>query len=56
MPSFIAKTLSRDDITAMLGTMDPDRAAQVQEVVGLAGGMESAFGARCTTTSGWIAN
>ena len=40
----IKQTLSRDDITAMLATMDPNRAAQVQEVVGLAGGMESAFG------------
>ena len=40
----IKQTLSRDDITAMLGTMDPRRASQVQEVVGLAGGMESAFG------------
>lgn len=40
----IKETLSRDDIASLLGTMDPARAAQVQEVVGLAGGMDSGLG------------
>ena len=40
----IKETLSRDDIASLLGTMDPSRAAQVQEVVGLAGGMDSGLG------------
>lgn len=34
----IAETLSRDDISSLLATMDPKDAAQVQEVVGMAGG------------------
>jgi len=40
----IKDTLGRDDITSLLATMDPDRAAQVQDVVGLAGGMQSELG------------
>lgn len=40
----IADTLGRDDITSLLATMDPNRAAQVQDVVGLAGGMQSELG------------
>lgn len=34
----IADTLGRDDISSLLATMDPNSAAQVQEVVGMAGG------------------
>ena len=40
----IKDTLKRDDITSLLATMDPDRAAQVQDVVGLAGGMQTELG------------
>ena len=40
----IKDTLGRDDITSLLATMDPDRAAQVQDVVGLAGGMQTELG------------
>ena len=40
----IKETLSRDDISSLLATMDPAQAAQVQEVVGMAGGMDSKFG------------
>ena len=40
----IADTLGRTDIASLLATMDPQRAAQVQEVVGMAGGMDSPLG------------
>ena len=40
----IKNTLKRDDITALLGTLDPEKAAQIQDVVGMAGGMQDAFG------------
>ena len=40
----IKDTLGRDDITSLLATMDPRQAAQVQDVVGLAGGMQSELG------------
>ena len=40
----IADTLGRTDISSLLATMDPQRAAQVQEVVGMAGGMDNPLG------------
>ena len=40
----IKNTLGRDDITALLGTLDPQRSDQIRDVVGLAGGMQSGFG------------
>lgn len=40
----IKETLGRTDIASLLATMSPGQAAQVQEVVGLAGGMDNAFG------------
>ena len=40
----ISDTLGRTDISALLATMDPQRAAQVQEVVGMAGGMDNPLG------------
>ena len=40
----IKETLGRSDISSLLATMDPQRAAQVQEVVGMAGGMDNAMG------------
>ena len=40
----IKDTLSRDDITSLLATMEPEQAQQVQQVVGMAGGMQSELG------------
>lgn len=40
----IKDTLKRDDITALLATMAPDKADQVRDVVGLAGGTQSKLG------------
>ena len=40
----ISDTLGRTDISSLLATMDPQRAAQVQEVVGMAGGMDNPLG------------
>lgn len=40
----IKETLQRTDIGSLLATMDPSSARQVQEVVGLAGGMNNQLG------------
>ena len=40
----MSQTLQRDDVSALLATMDPDRAANIRQTIGSAGMLEGALG------------